>query len=134
MKNMKTRIVIIYCAFCLVAFFAGVFAGSNVKTDKEPEIISAQETSEQMVYEESTPSPEPTPQASPLPAEGRYMLNLAGDSIAVYRLNDGGETELLYKKDDRLTALRQDDYESLCTGIFTNSENEAREMVEDFIS
>lgn len=131
---MKRKALIIYCAFCIMAFFSGVFAGIFVnRRQEEPRQITAQETGDQFVYREEQATTSPEPEPTFLPSK-QFLLNLAGDSIAVYQIKSGGETELLFKKNVNVSALRQEDYENLCSGIFVDSEVEAREMVEDFIS
>lgn len=129
---MKSRGVIIYCIFCLLAFFSGVFAGRVFVISETPEEISAKAPAD--IPEITEPPRAPEPENTQTAGAERFMLNLSGDDITVYRVLDSGETELIYKKYVDVLSLRQDDYESLCGGIFVESEERAREIVEDFIS
>lgn len=136
MKKAVAYVFVFSISFALGAISGIAISGMNrdgmarafiepqpTKSQKPQTILSSKTTAEP---KESDPEDETD--------NSRYLLSLSDDNISVYKVLQNGQTEFLYKKTVDSSALRDEDYTRLCSGIMVYSEKEAIEILEDFIS
>ena len=131
--------IVLSVSVCIVSFILGISLGTLTADRAQQDGVSAGDISAADTEISGILKPQPnvasseTAEAEKVETD-RFLLSLSDNGISVYKVLSSGQTEFLYKKEMDAATLRSDDYTRLCTGIMVYSEQEAREIIEDFIS
>ena len=131
--------IVLSVSVCIISFILGISLGTLTADRAQQDGVSAGDISAADTEISGILKPQPnvasseTAEAEKVETD-RFLLSLSDNGISVYKVLNSGQTEFLYKKEMDAATLRSDDYTRLCTGIMVYSEQEAREIIEDFIS
>ena len=131
--------IVLSVSVCIISFILGISLGNLTADRAQQDGVSAGDISAADTEISGILKPQPnvasseTAEAEKVETD-RFLLSLSDNGISVYKVLNSGQTEFLYKKEMDAATLRSDDYTRLCTGIMVYSEQEAREIIEDFIS
>ncbi len=135
---MKKNIILL-TSLCILSAFCGIISGILFFKTENNNLARAETTNEI----ENTPLPEITfqnkeeenpPEEAYVFESEQYVVTLSDTKIIIYKVSHDGSMQTVEEKLVDTGSIPREDYAKLYSGIIVTTLDEAKQIVEDFIS